>query len=121
MFDVDEYIRINEKHLSDAAERSQQPGFVLQLINDPMLDQRRLIKHESAICLETPRRGFGAKDDDLEATINNIDNEKGIVIPSFINVTKLETLRFRHRSKINNAGPNNGAPKSILNVHHAPR
>lgn len=102
-YDVDEYMTIDERLVTNAEERMAKPGSVLQMIQE--VQKRDPVPFGwRRNCVLIPRRHFSAAPSHPE--------EVSKLVPSVVNADQLETLRWRYRTE----GGTDGYPKSIVDV-----
>jgi len=115
-YDVDEYIYIDPDEVSNAMERMKQPGCIVKFIhemqkadpNEPVAKLPLPYRNSAnSGCIMIPRTYFGA-------TESKQRNKSGH-LPSCLNATDFETLRYFHRTSHDDFD-NNGRGKSLLHI-----
>jgi hypothetical protein len=86
--DVDEYVVINSDIVPDAAERMQQPGGLLHLVEGIRALHHNNSKHYNGPCITTYRTLYSA----VESTAD----ERSKDVPNVIDPNQFDTLRWRY-------------------------
>jgi hypothetical protein len=114
--DIDEYYVINSGFVKNTKRRMEEPGSIIKLLNEVQehftglqsMSNLVLPEQYTGPCVTTYRIPYSAVESSEEERGQDKD------VPSFLDPSRLETLRWRHHGKKNSIG------KSLIDVSKVP-